>query len=82
MILLGARGHVRGPRGGAYQLQSAVTFGADAITVREELSVQPSSSVEGLVSRVRGERTLRVKDGRLVASGPSLLERWKTREAR
>jgi hypothetical protein len=78
------RGHAGSSRGTKYELEAAVTFGADAILVRENLALsrppQPRGSRDpeddSFVSRLQLERSLTVRDGHLVTDGPSLLTKW------
>jgi hypothetical protein len=80
LILVRSRGTVTGPKGGDYVFESSVSFGTDGLDIHEQLAVQARAAagapVDGFVSRVQGDRTVKLRDGRLVASGPSLLERW------
>jgi hypothetical protein len=64
-----------------YELEATVTFSADAIVVREQLAVSDGHGAAAqtggaFVTRVQSERTLTINGGRLVATGPSLLDRW------
>lgn len=68
-----------------YELEAALVFGPDVITIREQLAVsgghgaseqQSQSAGSVFVTRVQAERTLTVRGGVLVASAPSLLDRW------
>lgn len=66
-----------------YELEAALVFGPDAITIREQLAVSSGhgagdqdAPVGSFVTRVQADRTLTINGGTLVANGPSLLDRW------
>ncbi|HEY2902404.1 MAG TPA: hypothetical protein VGL59_17610 [Polyangia bacterium] len=66
-----------------YELEAALVFGPDSITVREQLAISDghgSSTTEqsggAFVTRVQADRTLTINGGTVVANGPSLLDRW------
>jgi hypothetical protein len=62
-----------------YRLETAVSIGADEITLREQLTISPATAADkalGFVRQVRAERRVRMQGGSLVASGPALLGRW------
>jgi hypothetical protein len=70
-----------GARQRSYRIQSSVTFAPDALTVQEQLTIGTGSAVSAdaaasAVNRMTAERKIRFTGGRLVAEGPSLLERW------
>jgi hypothetical protein len=94
--LTDARGHCLGstlfpvreagasPDGTRYQLEATITFGADAITVREQLALSDSKgradlAASSFVTRVQSERRITLSPGGLVASEPGLLARWLAR---
>ena len=73
-----------------YELEAALVFGPDAITIREQLAVsgghgggeqQNQTAAGTFVTRVQAERTLTVRGGALVATGPSLLDRWLAQQS-
>jgi hypothetical protein len=82
---LRAEGSVgEGARRKVYKLEASVQLGADGITVEEQLTIgaqrQEQGSVDAVasaVSRMRAARAIRLDAGRLIADGPSLLERWR-----
>jgi hypothetical protein len=84
LIPVRTRGQMGGRRGTKYELEAAVTFGLDAILVRENLALSRPPQPRGthdpdddsFVSRLQLERSLTVRNGRLVTDGPSLLTRW------
>jgi hypothetical protein len=64
-----------------YELEATLLFSADTIVVREQLAVSDGHGAAAqtggaFVTRVQSERTLTINGGRLVATGPSLLDRW------
>jgi hypothetical protein len=60
-----------------YRLETSVSFGADEITLHEQLTISAAKgSTGGFMRQVRSERHLGLRDGRLVASGPALVSRW------
>jgi len=84
LIPVRTKGQIGTARGTKYELEAAVLFGADAIVVRENLNLSRAPRPRGsqdpdedsFVSRLQLERTLTVRDGHLVADGPSLLAKW------
>ncbi|HVR61520.1 MAG TPA: hypothetical protein VMU50_06455 [Polyangia bacterium] len=85
LILVRTKGGLGRRTSTNYELEAALVFGPDAITIREQLAVsgghgageQQNASVgSAFVTRVQAERTLTVRGGALVATGPSLLDRW------
>jgi hypothetical protein len=77
---LQVRGSGAAPDGTRYQIESQVTFGPDAINVREELAVEnrgrASPADASFVTRVQAERRLTLRGGRLSTREPGLLARW------
>jgi hypothetical protein len=74
------------PDGARYQLEGAVSFAADAITVREQLALSEDrerndAAASSYVTRVEAERRITWRGGSLVASQASLLSRWIARHA-
>ena len=74
------------PDGTRYQLEATVTFGADAITVREQLALSDAKgrsdlAASSFVTRVQSERRITLGPGGLVASEPGLLARWLARSS-
>lgn len=74
------------PDGARYQLEGAVSFAADAFTVREQLALSEDherndAAASSYVTRVEAERRLTWRGGSLVASQASLLSRWIARHA-
>ena len=72
-------------RGGTkYELEAAVTLTPNAVLVREQLALirlppghAPKDAVaESFVTRQQLERQIVLRNGHLVAEGPSLLSRW------
>jgi len=84
LIPVRTKGQIGNVRGTKYELEAAVVFGADAIVVRENLNLSRPPKARGaqdpdedsFVSRLQLERTLTVRDGHLIADGPSLLAKW------
>lgn len=74
------------PDGARYLLEGAVTFAADAVTVREQLALSEDherndAAASSYVTRVEAERRITWRGGSLVASQASLLSRWIARHA-
>lgn len=72
------------PDGTRYQLETGVTFAADALTLREQLALTTAQDRDGtadrsFVTRVEADRRITLRAGSLVASEPSLLSRWLAR---
>ena len=68
-----------------FELTSTLTFGADAITIQEQVAVSDSdpkqpSIPERLYRRAQNERKLRVEDNVLVGSAPSLWVRMEEQQ--
>jgi hypothetical protein len=73
-------------KGVKYQIESLVTFSADAIMVRENLALDglrkgtdPASA--SYVTRVQADRQISLKGETLVATGASLLTRWQSSQS-
>jgi hypothetical protein len=74
-----------GTRKKNYRIQSSVNFAPEAITVQEQLTIGQTSSesadaAASAVRRMTSERRITLRGGRLVAEGPSLLDRWVRQE--
>jgi hypothetical protein len=74
-----------GTRKKNYRIQSSVNFAPEAITVQEQLTIGQTSSesadaTASAVRRMTSERRITLRGGRLVAEGPSLLDRWVRQE--
>jgi hypothetical protein len=74
-----------GPHRKSYRIQSSVNFTPDAITVQEQLTIGQASAnsadaTASALRRMTAERKIRLTGGRLVAEGPSLLDRWARQE--
>jgi hypothetical protein len=74
-----------GARRKSYRIQSSVDFTPEAITIQEQLTIGQTSSTSAdaaasAVRRMTAERKIRLSGGRLVAEGPSLLDRWARQE--
>jgi hypothetical protein len=70
-----------------YQLEATVTFSPDNISIREQLAItgaRPSSdsSDESFVTRVQAERQVTLRGESLVATSPSVLERWLAQQGK
>ena len=80
MLPVRATGAATSNRAIKYRLESAVSFGAEAVTVREHLDItrpaDPTSPEGSFVDRVQADRTVTMKAGELIGNGPSLLSRW------
>jgi len=79
-------GAASGRRGARYKIESVVTFDAEAIAIREQLVLSGErgvgdSSKDSFVRRVQADRQLTLRGGSLVATGPSLLSRWRAQSA-
>jgi len=68
-----------------YRIENLITFADDSILFREQLAIDeehhrgdPASA--SYVTRVQADRQVSLRDGNLVATGPSLLSRWLTRQ--
>jgi hypothetical protein len=71
-----------GKKGAHYQIESVVTFGPEAVAIREQLAISAEragggSAKDSFVTRVQADRQLTFRGGSLVATGPSLLSRWQ-----
>jgi len=70
----------------SYRVQSSVNFAPDAVTVQESLTIsegamgKSADATAAAVARMTAERRIRLAGGRLVADGPSLLDRWARQE--
>jgi len=70
----------------SYRVQSSVNFAPDAVTVQESLTIgegkidSSADATASAVARMTAERRIRLAGGRLVADGPSLLDRWARQE--
>jgi hypothetical protein len=70
----------------SYRVQSSVNFAPEAVTVQESLTISEGAmgnsadATAAAVARVTAERRIRFSGGRLVADGPSLLDRWARQE--
>jgi hypothetical protein len=70
----------------SYRVQSSVNFTPDAVTVQESLTIgegkmgNSADATASAVARMTAERKIRMAGGRLVADGPSLLDRWARQE--
>jgi hypothetical protein len=68
-----------------FGLETAVSFGPEEITLREQLTISPpgtsaaSARAAGFVREVRAERRIRLKGEALIVSGPDLVTRWLSR---
>lgn len=72
--------------GATFELEAATNFGQGTMLVREQLAISRAphghgakdkdTAGESYIARTQLERTITVKNGRLVADGPSLLTRW------
>lgn len=72
--------------GATFELEAATNFGQGVMQVREQLAISRAphgraakdkdASGESYLARTQLERTITVKNGRLVTDGPSLLARW------
>jgi hypothetical protein len=74
------------PDGARFQLEGAVAFSPDAVTIREQLSVSEprdrgDAASASFVTKVEAERRVTLRGGGLVASEASLLSRWLARHA-
>ena len=71
--------------GTKYELEASVTVGPESILIRENLALtRPHAAhdpnAESYISRLQLERTISLRNGRLVTDGPSLLSRWLSKE--
>ena len=87
---LGARGRgLRGRSGGApighgrgrkeFQFESALTYDAEGVAVHEQLTVEERAqdgTAGNFLRRAQGERRVRLQAGALLATAPSILDRW------
>jgi hypothetical protein len=69
----------------SYRVQSSVNFAPDAVTVQESLTITEGTSTSAdataaAVAKMTAERRIKMSGGRLVADGPSLLDRWARQE--
>jgi hypothetical protein len=69
----------------SYRIQSSINFAPDAITIQEQLTIGQTSAnsadaAASALRRMTAERKIRLLGGRLVAEGPSLLDRWARQE--
>lgn len=70
--------------GATYELEAATNFSQGTMVVREQLAVSRAprphaakdTSSEAFIARLQLERTIAIRNGRLVTDGPSLLTRW------
>jgi hypothetical protein len=71
-----------------YRIETLVTFAPDAVVIREQLAIDASGrkgadiAKSSYVTRVQADRRVTVRAGNLVATGPSLLTRWLSRQDR
>jgi hypothetical protein len=85
LLLVRSKGRAGKTTHAKYELETSVTFGANAILIREHLGLSrgpgvrntkdPSAS-ESFVTTLQLERQVVLRNGRLVTDGPSLLTRW------
>ena len=78
--------------GATFELEAATNFGQGVMQVREQLAISRGghgraakdrdASGESYIARTQLERTITVKNGRLVTDGPSLLARWLKQQER
>jgi len=69
-----------------YSLEATVTFSPDNIAIREQLAITraPTSSDapdESFVTRVQAERQVTLRGESLVATSPSVLDRWLAQQS-
>jgi len=86
------RGEAGRAHGTTFELEAAVNFGQGAMQVREQLAISrgghgrsakdKDTGGEAYIARTQLERTITVKNGRLVTDGPSLLARWLKQQER
>jgi len=76
-----------GKRHGAkYELEATVTFSPDNISIREQLAISRAKSAdasdESFVTRVQAERQVTPRGEALVATAPSVLDRWLAQQGK
>jgi len=84
------RGEAGKSHGATYELEAATNFSQGVILVREQLAISKAprghgakdkdANSEAYIARTQLERTITMKNGRLVTDGPSLLARWLRQE--
>jgi len=73
----GRIGHGSGRRD--FQFESALTYSSEEVAVHEQLTVEEPArdgSAGTFLRRVQGERRVRLHAGALLATAPSILDRW------
>ena len=73
----GAIGHGRGRK--EFQFESALTYDAEGVAVHEQLTVEERAqdgTAGNFLRRAQGERRVRLQAGALLATAPSILDRW------
>ena len=80
LLLLKSQGTIgKGRDRKNYQFESTLTYGADAVTVHEQLTVEERArdGTDGtFLRRVQGERRVRLLGGALLTTAPSILDVW------
>jgi len=72
--------------GARYKGETLVTFSGGIVLVREQLALdtRPRHATDAAsasyVTRVQADRQISLSDGKLIATGPSLLARWLSRQ--
>ena len=80
LLLLKGRGTIGQGRGRRdFQFESALTYSAEGVAVHEQLVVEEPArdgSAGTFLRRVQGERRVHPQAGALLATAPSILDRW------
>ena len=79
-------GTAHGRKRAKYEISVSITYGADNISVREQLALtgaEPAadSGTGSFVTRVQAERQITLRDGSLIATSPSILARWLAQQS-
>ncbi len=80
LLLLKGQGTIgRGSGRRDFQFESALTYSAEGVAVHEQLAVEEPArdgTVGTFLRRVQGERRVHLQAGALLATAPSILDRW------